>query len=240
VSLANVGHGYRIYQCFGLGAALPTNQNLVFRQRPRWNNSYPAFCKREVGKKLACPANRALPGESAILQKSKWRGTDMSKATEWLKARAPGFNQLSQDEQKAITDFSLLWSLFESRVLASDGCARVVCDAVAQWNNAGALDAALFDDELAYFKARYYAGNDFTYHFDNLHLGRSDRAPMVRAVLDGSDNDPQHRLATALIIVYRYRNNLFHGLKWQYELAGQLNNFNAANAILMKALDRYG
>lgn len=62
----------------------------------------------------------------------------------------------------------------------------------------------------------------------------------MRGVLSGSDIDAKRRLATALIIVFRYRNNLFHGLKWQYELAGQLGNFNAANAVLMKALDRYG
>jgi hypothetical protein len=47
-------------------------------------------------------------------------------------------------------------------------------------------------------------------------------------------------LDAALIIVLRYRNNLFHGIKWQYKLFGQLDNFETANAILMKTLDRYG
>ena len=43
-----------------------------------------------------------------------------------------------------------------------------------------------------------------------------------------------------LTIIYRYRNNLFHGVKWGYELADQLHNFTHANNALMKALDRYG
>ncbi len=43
-----------------------------------------------------------------------------------------------------------------------------------------------------------------------------------------------------LIIVFRYRNNLFHGVKWEYELAGQLSNFTTANSVLMKVLDRHG
>lgn len=41
----------------------------------------------------------------------------MTKSMKWLQARAPGFNHLAKDEQAAITDFALLWSLFESRVL---------------------------------------------------------------------------------------------------------------------------
>jgi hypothetical protein len=164
----------------------------------------------------------------------------MSEAMDFLRAKAPGFTQLTGEEQNAITDFSLLWSLFESRVLSSKGSTRTICAAVEDWHQKGVLDASLFDDELAYFKDRYHGNNAFTPRFEHLNLRPGDREPMVRAVLDGSDNDPQHRLATALIIVFRYRNNLFHGLKWQYELSGQLANFNAANAALMKALDRHG
>ena len=96
------------------------------------------------------------------------------------------------------------------------------------------------DAELTYFQDRYYAETEFTYHFHNLQLRPNDRTLMVRTVLDGTDADPRSRVSTALIIVFRYRNNLFHGLKWQYELVGQLTNFNVANAVLMKTLDRHG
>ncbi|WP_456816816.1 hypothetical protein [Bradyrhizobium sp. USDA 4520] len=109
------------------------------------------------------------------------------------------------------------------------------------WSQAGTLNAAILDPELSYFRQRYYADRDFTYHFDNLHLrGNRDREPLVRAVLDGSDNADQSRAATVLIIVFRYRNNLFHGVKWQYKLEAQLGNFTAANNALMKVLERHG
>jgi hypothetical protein len=49
-----------------------------------------------------------------------------------------------------------------------------------------------------------------------------------------------NRIAAVLIIVFRYRNNLFHGVKWQYKLEGQLGNFSAANDALMKVLERHG
>ncbi len=164
----------------------------------------------------------------------------MTKAMEWLKANAPGFNLISKDEQNALADFSLLWSLFESRVLNTKGNVTNICDAVEAWHSAGTLDAAAFEEELAYFRKRYYADGDFTYHFDHLHFRKPDREALVRAVIDGSNDDPRSRVAAVLIIVFRYRNNLFHGVKWQYKLEGQIGNFTAANNILMKMLERHG
>jgi hypothetical protein len=94
---------------------------------------------------------------------------------------------------------------------------------------------------LAYFRQRYFANGVFTYHFDHLHLRPNDQIPLIRSVIDGSNNDPCRRVATVLIVILRYRNNLFHGMKWQYdELAGQLDNFTNANNALMTALEHYG
>jgi hypothetical protein len=164
----------------------------------------------------------------------------MTQAVDWLKARAPGFNNLIQAEQDVITDFSLLWSFFESRILNTEGSARAICNAVENWQHIGALSPELVDTELAYFRNRYHSNGHFTHHFDGLRLQRSDRAPLVRAVLDGTNNDPQSKVAAVLIIIYRYRNNLFHGIKWGYEIAGQLGNFTNANSVLIKALERHG
>lgn len=164
----------------------------------------------------------------------------MTDALKWLTAKAPGFKHLSKKEQKAVTDFSLLWSLFENRCLNSNGSASAICDAVAAWDDARSLLPAMVDAELAYFQARYYLNGEFTYHFPDLNFRQNDRQAMVRGVLDGSDADPTHRVATALIIIYRYRNNLFHGPKWDYGLAGQYDNFSNANSLLMKTLDRHG
>lgn len=123
----------------------------------------------------------------------------MTKAMDWLKAKAPGFNNLSDEEVNAITDFSLLWSLFESRVLNRHANAAALCNAVEAWRNGGVFDPDLFNDEIAYFQRRYRPGTDFAHHFFGLRLQRSDREPMVRRVLDGSDDDVGHRLAAALI-----------------------------------------
>ena len=53
----------------------------------------------------------------------------MTETIAWLKERAHGFSHLSRAELDAISDFSLLWSLFESRILNAEGSARAICDA---------------------------------------------------------------------------------------------------------------
>lgn len=165
---------------------------------------------------------------------------------EWLRANAPGFNNLSDEERSAIVDFSLLWSLFEARLLNTAGSANRLCAVVDSWHAAGTLDAGAYELELSYFRQRYYAEGTVTYHFYNLNCRRNDRVSLLRAVLDGSNNDPRDCLSAILIIIFRYRNNLFHGInllhgiKWQYELAGQLGNFTNANRVLMKSLERHG
>lgn len=164
----------------------------------------------------------------------------MTEIIDWLRVKAFGFNHLSNEEVNAISNFSLLWSLFEARILNTEGSTSAICDVVDAWQNAGTLDAQFLAPEIAYFRQRYFANGALTDHFGHLHLRKNDQGALVRAVIDGSKNNPRDCVAAILIIVFRYRNNLFHGVKWQYNLADQLGNFTAANAVLMKVLDGYG
>jgi len=84
-----------------------------------------------------------------------------------------------------------------------------------EWRDAGTLDANQYDGELAYFRQRYFGG-EFTYHLAHLHLRPADQPNFVRSVLDKSNNDPRDRLLTVMMIVWRFRNNLFHSEKWAY------------------------
>jgi hypothetical protein len=159
---------------------------------------------------------------------------------QWLMANAPGFGHLSEEERNAIIDFSLLWSLFEARILDHAANAANILATVARWHEKGTLSEESYDAQLSYFQERYFADGTFTYHFGNLHLRRSDHVPLVRSVIDDTSHDSVARVATVFIIILRYRNNLFHGIKWTYELADQLGNFTNANVALMTALEQHG
>ena len=158
---------------------------------------------------------------------------------EWLYERVAGFRALSGAEIEAISDFSLLWSLFEAQILAGRGSAKAICDAVERWWRFGALNDNPYEAQFRYFQNRYYMDGAFTHHFDWLLLRPNDQGPLIRAAFEGTDDTPFARAAAVFIVIYRYRNNLFHGAKWDYNLAGQLENFTCANAALMIALDRH-
>ena len=55
--------------------------------------------------------------------------------------------------------------------------------------------------------------------------------------MTGNEAAPDDVAAVALIIVYRLRCNLFHGLKSLRELPEQRETFGYANTVLMRAID---
>ena len=133
--------------------------------------------------------------------------------------------------------FSLLWSLFEGEALNTAASVNMIEQAVQRWSGAGVLSPQTFAAEVGYFKERYYSNGAFTYRFDHLHLERSGNPQVVRNFLSGQDAAPASAASTLLIIVFRYRNNLFHGEKWAYQLQEQEQNFSHANDVLMRAIE---
>ena len=161
-------------------------------------------------------------------------------AFDWLQQYAPGMPQLTSDERAAISDFSIFWSLFESRALGNAASAQRMLQTTNNWRDGGTLTAQTFAPHLAYFRERYFHEGHETPHFAHLHLRDNDMIPLVRSVLQGKSEGLAEDSAVVLFVVYRFRNNLFHGIKWTYALQGQLENFLHANAILMKGLELSG
>jgi hypothetical protein len=156
---------------------------------------------------------------------------------DWLFANAPGFGELPEEDRQAIFQFSLLWSLFEARALGTQGSANGILALVHKWASQGRLNSASFHECLSHFRARYFANGTLTEHFHSLGLRNNDNPALVQSVLKGEDTNPADTIAALLIVVYRLRNNLFHGVKWAYGISGQLANFTHANIALMKAIE---
>ena len=158
---------------------------------------------------------------------------------DWLERYAPGFQALSPEEREAIMHFSFLWSLFESEAMNRRGDANALVAVARQWADADLVTEEIFEPQLAYFRDRYYLDGKFAHHFDYLNLSPADHPDLVKRVLKNEEAE-LHEIASALlIIVYRFRNNLFHGEKWAYQIHGQLENFKHANTVLMQAIELY-
>ena len=165
--------------------------------------------------------------------------TERSASETWLEARAPGFHELPDADRRAIFDFAFLWSLFEAEIMEANARVDHISAKVDAWAAEGALEADTYDTELGYFRDRYSTAGELTYHYPHLGLRKSDHPELVEAVIQGANNAPRDRVLALLIIVWRLRNNLFHGAKWAYQIKGQRGNFTHANAVLMRALERH-
>lgn len=163
----------------------------------------------------------------------------MMDAIQWLERNAMGFAALQPSERTAPMHFSLLWSYFEAEALNANGSSNAVAAWVRNLHEQGKLDSAAFSPALDYFKDRYFQGGHFTNYFDGLHLRANDSPDLVRAVLSGNNLDPVDSVVVLFIIIYRFRNNYFHGLKWAYNLQVQLRNFTVANDSLIAVMDMW-
>jgi len=124
--------------------------------------------------------------------------------------------------------------------MGKSACVSNLLSMIDKWLAEESLDVSLFDTELAYFRARYYRHGGLDPRFDGLMFRKPDRKKWVGDVIRGAKDDPRDRLLCLLVIVWRLRNNLFHGEKWDGQLQDQRENFINANSVLMRLLDHYG
>jgi hypothetical protein len=92
---------------------------------------------------------------------------------------------------------------------------------------------------MTHCRGRYYDRVDFTPEFHALHFRKRDQRGVAEAFVSNSATDQANIIAGLLIIIFRLRNNLFHGTKWSYGIVGQFDNFRHANPTLMEFMELY-
>lgn len=145
---------------------------------------------------------------------------------EWINNRFQ--TDFTENDLKNIKDFSLLWNIFENLVCNRNCSIKKMEECLNQ------IDFLLadFEDPLLYLKERYTVNNKTNERFEQLRITPSATKEFVRQVLLENDNNPSNIILALAIIVYRYRNNLFHGEKNFRLLNEQEENFSIANQIL--------
>ncbi len=159
--------------------------------------------------------------------------------SEYLERKGLGYKHLSEDERKAISNFSLMWSLFEAQLLEENASSRKIISKCEEWEESDGIDEQLINDHLAYFQARYIENGEPNCRYKHLNLRGNDAPDMISGVLKGEINDLTSRMSCCLIIILRFRNNYFHGIKWAYQFANQRENFDRSCNLLAMCLDRY-
>ena len=153
--------------------------------------------------------------------------------TEWINNRFGV--ALNEPVLGEIKDFALIWNVFEDQVCDNNFSIATVEQRIAERN----FTAAAFEDHLQYFKNRYIDNGETNGRFEFLYFRPNDRREFVRRALLGELQDIRDILLAIVIITYRFRNNLFHGLKDIQVIDQQHTNFETANSFLMTFLDQY-
>lgn len=155
---------------------------------------------------------------------------------DWIANQDYGFNRVSDEERKLASDFAILWTYFEAQVCDTEATPPKLKALAREIGTAEALDPAPIQDAMAHFRNRYIQNGEPSHHFTDLHFLEKYAQP-VWSILASDYKDMATELEAALLIVHRYRNNLFHGVKWAYSLRGQEDNFSHAIQLL-KAIIR--
>lgn len=152
---------------------------------------------------------------------------------EWINNRY-GTNY-NEEDLKSIKDFSLIWNVFEDNICGNNFSIQNFNQGLANRN----IDFNLFQKHLEYFKNRYVNHGVFTHRFQFLYFRINDRQQLVEEVLLGTNNNSNDKILAITIIIYRFRNNLFHGLKEIQHIDQQNENFEMANSFLTTLIDNF-
>ncbi len=155
----------------------------------------------------------------------------MRKTTQWINEKFSV--SLTDKDYNGLTEFLLLWNLFEDRLFENnftiEKAEHYVNDYIDRFN------PDVCNRAFEYFKKRYtdIELGIVTYPlFEKLNFRRNDKKEFVDGVLVADSPSLKDKVLASIIIIFRYRNNLFHGLKDVTQINYQQSNFVIANKML--------
>ena len=162
-------------------------------------------------------------------------------AAAWIAQNTQGGTCLSGEAQQAVANFTTMWNFFESTLCDNRASVAAFERVVEKYQPAQVSEgtAQTLAACLVFWRARYRSSGGFSRRFDGLHFRQGDRRAHVEDVLSGKADSQNAEMLALMIIIYRLRNNLFHGLKTLEMLNEQVENLTNASqciAAIMEAI----
>lgn len=144
-------------------------------------------------------------------------------------------DSLSPESLQAVRDFTLLWMFYEGSAFGTHYDSGKMKELVER----GELSLHDLNSHWDYFKRRYLSSpRIFSAQFDQLTISRQsakDRARLEQLLNEPTPTDEERTIAV-LLIVFRLRNNLFHGIKRVGSLNEEREVLSRANQVLEDVL----
>jgi hypothetical protein len=156
----------------------------------------------------------------------------------WLRSNLRGYSELGDEIRPAILYFSVAWSLFEYRAIGGgdirQGLNAFVADQIP-------LDAEMrpFAPAIQHFIKQYVKEGDTNDAFDSLVKNNPGYDKDISPALLGKDSSSRGQILALLYTIYCLRNNMVHGLKWEWGYQNQLENLDESIGVLNVLLDEY-
>lgn len=158
-------------------------------------------------------------------------------AIQWIGKRQPSLQRYFDQGSHSLLHFALMWNMFEGELCDSSANSTKLREVSATLAQRGLMTHPTSQGFLKFVQERYWDGKELTGRFQFLHLRSVAEVATVSEMLSGQTTDPPSVAHALLLIVCRYRNNTFHGLKEITEVLGSPELFDQSAKFLSAALE---
>jgi hypothetical protein len=155
----------------------------------------------------------------------------------WARASLREAPTLQPATLDVVAGFTFLWNLFEGVACQGRISVLTLGQVAGRIANSPLLARKNVEHSLSFYRIRYLNNDQMQDRFYGLNFRKNDKQDLVETVLKGAESDQTAKLHALLIIVYRIRNNMFHGLKSVHIWDDQAQNISEAARILSIALE---
>ena len=163
----------------------------------------------------------------------------MTEVPQWINQ-----NILSSSEHRertetyqSISDFCVMWVIFETTLLSdTDNTVEELIEIATRLSHS----YVNLEVPLKFWTDRYVSNDGINSKFERLKLKQEEHIDLVKRVLLGEKDSLVEKTHALLLIVYRMRNNLFHGNKDITRIHEQKENLNIASGFLKNVISSSG
>ena len=130
-----------------------------------------------------------------------------------------------------------MWNMFEGELCKTSANVRKLSQVGVLLARRGLMLHSSSKSFLKFVQDRYWNENELTGKFQSLHLRSAAEVAAVSEMLSCKTTDQARVVYALLLIVYRYRNNTFHGLKEIEEVLGSPELFDQSARFLGAVLE---
>ncbi len=155
----------------------------------------------------------------------------------WARASLREAPTLQSSTLDVVAGFTFLWNLFEGVACHGHVSVPRLCQVAERIAVSPLIAHGTVEHSLSFYRFRYVDGEQMQDRFYGLNFRQNDKQELVESVLKGTETNLVSKLHALLIIAYRIRNNMFHGLKSVHIWDAQAQNISEATRILSAALE---